>query len=108
MKKIWRVEDKAGRGCYQYITGHKHHYDIIIEHSEITPAQHPTPINDTGIERYIRDIEICGFLTREQAIQWFSERDLKELGEAGFELKEVEVAEITAIGEKQVLAIRRV
>lgn len=104
--KIWRVEDKNGIGCYQHITDHPHHYDIIIDHTENTPKDHPTPINDKGIGRFIDDDEICGFLNKEQAVKWFSERDLKELREAGFELKEVEVEKITAIGEKQILAIR--
>jgi hypothetical protein len=102
--KIWRVEDDSGLGCYRKY-GIKF-LDKLVDRHDRTCLKHPTPFNDKGIEREILTIEICGFVNKSQAIQWFSKYELKKLAGLGFNLKEIEVAEITAIGEKQVLAIR--
>ena len=45
--------------------------------------------------------EICGFIDKKQALKWFSILDLKLLKTFGFELKEIEVKEITAIGKNR-------
>jgi len=50
--------------------------------------------------------EICGFLSLEQAMRWFTEEEIDSLYEEGYQLIEIKVKKITAIGEKQVLGIR--
>jgi hypothetical protein len=104
MIKIWRVEDKTGLGCYR-VASIPFIRDLIDRHDRTT-EKHPTPSCDYGIERNLRPGEICGFINKEQALIWFDKEELKELAGLGFYLKEVEVKEITARGEKQVLAIR--
>ena len=102
--KIYRVEDKNGFGCYRdnnirFLRNMRIRHDKDLE-------KYPTPKLDLGIERFIEINEICGFIDLRQAKQWFSKYELKKLAEYGFSLKKVEVKEITAIGQKQVLAIR--
>lgn len=100
MIKIWRVEDKDGIGCYQ---GHLPELERMYKkHNKINPL----PFKDKGIRREPRENEICGFINKEQAFKWFNKYELKNLKNLGFDLKEIKVAKITAIGERQVLAIR--
>ena len=102
--KIWRVENSDGQGCYRKF-GIKF-LDRLVNRHDRTCLKHPIPFNDIGIERGQETFEICGFIDKDQALNWFSKYELKKLAGIGFYLKEIEVAEITAIGEKQVLAIR--
>jgi hypothetical protein len=101
---IYRLEDKSGIGCYRSC-GIKF-LDNLVKRHDRQWEKYPTPRYDIGIDREIRPKEICGFKDKIQALNWFSKYELKKLNELGFKLKEIEVAEITAIGEKQVLAIR--
>jgi hypothetical protein len=105
MIKIWRVENESGRGCYNAVNKTPGIWDIIVDH-DITPEIHPQPILDKGICRPMKSEEICGFINLSGALDWFTIEDLKVLLDSGFKLKEIEVKEITAIGQKQVLAIR--
>lgn len=102
--KIWRVEDEAGQGCYRDF-GIKF-LDRMMNRHDSNFTKYPIPEVDKGINRAIRPGEICGFINLEQALNWFSKYELKKLLCYGLELKEIEVKKITAIGEKQVLAIR--
>ena len=101
---IWRVENEDKCGCYSIHDIELE--DMYIKHS-IDYEKYPRPKEDIGINRDINSDEICGFKTQEQALNWFDEEDLKLLSELGFTLKKVYVDKITAIGEKQVLAIRQ-
>jgi hypothetical protein len=102
MTFIYRVESDTGRGCY---TDNK---DICLEfalaHNSLNG--HPCPNQDKGIDRNMGNEEICGFISVRQFKQWFTKEERRALYEEGFKLKRIEVKEITAIGEKQVLAIR--
>jgi len=100
MPVIVRVEDNMGMGCY---VSHMP-LGFIDEHTKYNG--HPRPEHDKGIERYMENgVEICGFIDEEQAHNWFTEEELSAMEEYGFYLKEVLVNMISAIGEKQVLAI---
>ena len=103
MPKIWRVENKKGKGCYQ--TKHKLKKWLCCKHDG-QADKYPPPICDVGIDRFPKESEICGFKDKKQAIKWFNNYELKKLKANGYELKEVEVEKITAIGEKQILCIR--
>lgn len=99
---IYRVEDKDGNGCY--VNHNPELEDMYIKHSNNDNT--PRPLCDRGINRDIYHCEICGFLTKTQALKWFDSDDLILLHELGYKIKKVSVAKITAIGEKQVLAIQ--
>jgi len=99
MPKIYRVENDYGHGCYT-----NGDMSFACKHSQQTNT--PSPNFDRGIKRWMSHKEICGFLNLEQANKWFTDNELKEAERKGFILKQIEVKEITAIGEKQVLAIR--
>lgn len=100
MRYIYRVENNAGVGCYMggllgaHLSGFRH-----LE-------KHETPYEDSGILRHAKADEICGFLTLEQAMSWFYPDDFKYMARHGYRLKRVGVKEITAVGQKQILAIR--
>lgn len=100
---IYRIEDSDGKGCYRFMETlsflGKHNNDI---------ENHPCPSNDRGIDRYIEENEICGFKDLQQLKKWFTLSDIKKLRYFGFTIKKIEVEQITAYGEKQVLAIRKI
>lgn len=98
--KIWRVEDEYGQGCYYAHLP----YNFIDNHTR--ENGHPRPEDDRGIKRGQKEEEICGFVSKEQAKKWFTQYELRCMREEGFDLKEIEVEKITAIGHTQVLAIR--
>lgn len=100
---IFRVEDEFGLGPYHYVDDIT--YDIVAHHDR--DRHHPTPSCDKGIQRCICDYEICGFLNMEQLKKWFTDLELNDLKDNGYIIKEIEVAKITAIGEYQVLAIKK-
>jgi hypothetical protein len=103
MQEVYRVEDEDGYGCYTTSTDNFYHKHLL-KHQDLERT--PTPEHDRGIDRFLREKEICGFLNLEQANNWFTKKELKLLEGEGFELKKVKVRRITAIGEKQVLAVR--
>lgn len=104
MNKIWRVENKQGKGPYQKLFNPIAGW-LLNRHDE-DMDDHPTPHFDEGIKRGLNNGEICGFISLEQAKEWFSNYELDKLKGAGFELKEIEVSKITAIGKKQILVIK--
>jgi len=99
MPKIYRVENDYGHGCYT-------NGDMSFARKHSKQANTPSPNCDIGIRRWMWDEEICGFIDLEHANKWFTDNELKEAERKGFILKQIEVKEITAIGEAQVLAIR--
>jgi len=102
MPKIYRVENEEREGCYAFV---EDTFKILGEHF-INLEKYPEPLIDKKIKRNPLTEEICGFLNLEQSKKWFSDIELLELEKLGYYLKEVEVKKITAIGERQVLAIR--
>jgi len=100
--KVFRVENENGTGCYQAHLPEL--YDMYEDHAE--DYHRPHALSDKGIERIADKMEIHAFKDMEQARKWFTEKDLELVKEFGFELKEVEAKEITAVGEKQILIIR--
>lgn len=103
--KIWRVEDIEGLGCYRHEAGEVADY-FIEKHDKDIKGNHPTPELDIGIKRKMKSKEICGFKTLRQAKKWFTREDLTILKHFEFKLKKIKVSKITAIGKRQVLAIR--
>lgn len=99
---IWRIENRDGYG--PYMGGSE---DDWADERHCDDNGRPTPICDRGIERYPDAGEICGFLSIHHVKKWFTKKELLNLYACGFHLKRVPIAEITAIGEKQVLAVRR-
>ena len=98
---IYRVESDTGMGCYRFIEDN----DFLEPHNADI-ENHPCPQFDKGILRHlICGIEICGFKTLTQLKKWFTLKEIKMLRENGFTIHKVYVAKITAVGEKQVLAI---
>jgi len=104
MNFIYRVENKEKKGCYWENLYKWKEVDYILKrhYSEYRP----TPLEDFGIKREPKGTEICGFKDLKQAKEWFNNKELEELKRIGYFLKKVKVKKITAIGEKQVLAIR--
>lgn len=101
---IYRVEDENGEGCYSC---HLEDLEKMYNRHTFNGINYPRPQEDIGIQRTTKEFEICGFKDMEQALSWFTEEDLKLLNACGFKLKKVAVLLITAVGEKQVLAIRK-
>ena len=101
---IYRVENEVGVGCYR--ENNNIVVAVLIAKHDNSLGRHPTPRIDKGIDRGIRVGEICGFIDYKQARDWFEPEELVALYEIGYTLKQVEVKEITAVGQKQVLAIR--
>ena len=101
-KYIWRVENENGVGCY---SAHFLELEDMYEIHAHSWTRHPLTIDDIGIQRNIKEEEICGFKDKKQALKWFTKNELKFLKSLGFELKKREVKEITAYGQKQLLAI---
>jgi len=104
MSKVWRVENSDGIGCYTQDDFYVDEIEMMINR-HCTRNGHPSPFNDKGIDRSPRPKEYCAFISRKQAHQWFTDFELKMLSENGFYLKELD-ANITAIGEKQILISR--
>ena len=101
MKKIWRVQNSHGVGCYQGCPN-----GFIKGLSDEPTPNKPLPQHDKGIGRCIKkEKEICGFKDEEQAKRWFDKKMLKILKSYGYNLECVAVKEVTAMGEYQVLAV---
>jgi len=105
MVKIWRVENQNGLGCYSF--GEIPFIKRMIKRHNKNREYNPLPCDDIGIERDIEEgSEICGFKDKQQALNWFNKYELKQLAFLGFFLEEIEVTAITAIGQRQILAVR--
>ena len=105
MKKpftVFRVENKDGRGPYCVHNGLVD--EILSRHGR---WYHRPPALDKGINRDIRKYEVSAFADMASLSKWFSVGCLAELALHGFEVKEVEVEQITAVGLCQVLCIKK-
>lgn len=101
MTIIYRIEDKEGHGCY--IDGARQTNGL--SHHDRDMNGHPTPLYDKGILRYVENKEFCGFKSLTQLKKWFTLKQIKRMRKNGYTIKKVFVDEITAYGEKQVLAL---
>ena len=102
--KVWRVENSEGKGCYFGENTPIKKY-LCSRHNNRMESN-PAPQCDRGINRAMKNNEICAFSSKEQALDWFSLEELEKIKEEDFKLKEIEVAVITEKGQKQVLCIR--
>lgn len=96
---VYRIQNSAGVGCY---TG-TYESKLLEYHNDV--IYHPMPLQDKGIKRHVKVEELCGFLNLEQVFNWFNKNELIMLKNLGYYLVRLQVKEITAIGEKQVLFI---
>ena len=96
---VYRVENKEGKGCYRkgYFT------EWLTREHDLNFKKYPPPHYDKGIDRLPVEGELCGFKDKEQALDWFTQEELSKLRKLGFYLERIEGAEVTAIGEKQIL-----
>lgn len=100
--KVWRIEDREGRGPYNRLFSKKEIntplyevvYQLRVAHMDM--ATHPGAIHDDLInhiailsETYKEDKILFGFPSKELAIEWLGEF-LTDLESVGFELKEFE------------------
>ena len=100
---VFRVEhEDTGQGCYRQQYGGDFVDKMGNNHSN-TLDIHPPPQKDIGIDRYSVDGEFCGFKDMKQLQKWFTNFELRELEKLGYIIMTIENAEITVIGEKQVL-----
>ncbi len=104
MQTIYKVENKEGKGCYRELGDHAKKILKII--SKEASIQKPMRVMDKGIGRDQKYNEICGFISEGQALSWFNKKQLLKLEKYGYNLKSIEVNKITAIGRRQLLAIR--
>lgn len=93
MAYIYRVENDKGLGIYTGCIGSEEAVleKFLGEDFGKISSKHPKPEHDTGIERLMHDNEICGFESLEQAMQWFSEYELKIFRMIKFYLKKIKV-----------------
>lgn len=92
---IYRIEDDTKQG---FFTSDKLTYKQVRQFVKMNCPQH-----DIGINRNIKEgIEKCGFLNEKQLYRFIHYNDIKMLEKHGFKLKRF-YAEVTAIGEQQVL-----
>jgi hypothetical protein len=105
MALVYRVEDQNHHGPY-----HNTHYEslmsccrVIRRHINI---KHPTPREDSYINRYMEDYERCGFKDLQQFRDWFNLRDRRLLHSLGFILAVYDAKEIK-LGEYQVIFDKR-
>lgn len=100
---ILRIENKQGQGPYRALSTEIYNESPLINHCKYTGR--PIPADDIGINRFPENYEICGFKNSQQLRKWFTFSELQFLKDYGFQIVKKEVKKITAIGEKQVLAI---
>ena len=99
MHRLFRIEHKEdGCGPYQmfrkYGTIHTIHGKVVHQGDE-----YPTPYEDT-IGRHTEPGELCGFVSKESMLNWFTVEELKGLIKLGYKVRIYHVQPI-AIGEKQ-------
>lgn len=111
--KIWRVENEAGNGPYMK--------KLCCVLSSKATWQHPSPFIEFSGHKNIRKIEKalsmnnfvssywgsarCGFRTKNIALCWFSNKELRKLRLHGFYLVRIEVARVLAHGKHQSIYI---
>jgi hypothetical protein len=108
MTTIYRVQNNQGKGCYRGLTPSMNIavQKILGTGYDLCDNKHPAPQWERGIDRFPHKYEICGFQNVRQALKWFSAKEIRGLRRLGFELVQVQVQRITAIGTRQILAIK--
>ena len=101
---VYRVQDKQeGLGPYTNY-GCSVVYDLLEPHRQ---PEHPNAIHDKGIQRYADDDEFFGFESMAQLQDWFTVAELEVLYKHDFQIVVLKQVEVTAIGDKQVLFIKK-
>jgi hypothetical protein len=104
MATVYRVQNEHGLGPYRGRSIDQHTdvvRSILMSHSDMFDS-HPTPLMDTGIERYMKEDELCAFCCMDSLLQWFEPALLEALKDEGFYIYKIK-AKITKVGEHQVL-----
>jgi hypothetical protein len=108
MQTIYRVQNEEQKGPYCVTdedvgeeTKEKLN-KILLSHGR--NKKNPTPIKDKGIRRYTDSNEYCGFKSMKQLMEWFTEKELKDLKKFGFNVEKIQ-GEIVAEGAKQILFV---
>lgn len=107
MKHIYRIQNLKGESCYKW--DYLRPIEKILNDSEwyYYHPNRPGPHQDNGINRYPFKHEICDFKNIRQALKWFRAKEIKQMKRLGFDLIKVPIQKITAVGEYQVLAIKK-
>ncbi len=98
MSTVYRIEDVDHSGPY---TGFN-----MLSKEFPSWGNMPTPDIDSGINRWPRSYEFCGFNSMQQLSEWFTEHELAWLFNKGYNVVKLDDIEITATGEHQVLFVR--
>ena len=106
MAIVYRVENNKGKGPYTGVSPRVFENSFLNVHGR--GNGHPTPLHDPLINRQATEGELCYFESIKQACEWFTPLEFFFMYKRGFTLREVEVQKITAVGQKQVLAIGRI
>lgn len=75
--------------------------DMVNRHCK--PSKHPSPHDDTGINRSPKSGEFCGFKDLKQLHQWFTDDEIIIMESFGYKITTIENVEIIVEGEKQIL-----
>ena len=107
MVKVWRMENKKGKGPYQR-TPIKLYKALNITFPEWRRTCKRRPSVNEEFVRNMTRKEFCGFLTIEQARRWFPANIRAIFTAHGFYLTQVPVSKVTAgsVESHQVLFIR--
>ena len=98
MATILRVQNRQGKGPYAG--------DLAVcEWLNHGDDDHPLPLEEPLINRYILPQEHCGFINKKQLQEWFKPHELEYMATQGFYVVKVK-GTITAIGQKQILFIK--
>jgi len=109
-RKIWRFENEKGEGPYN---GHPSPKFLFKSTHDGESKKHPHPKYDfknSKIIRFLNNMNTkdhfrCGFSTKKQAFEWFTERERKILKNNGYNLVRKNADRIFK-GNKQVIYIR--
>ena len=107
MVKVWRMQNKRGKGPYWKIP--KALEDDLVRNCPRYwngTIRRPSSTHEFGREQGIR--EFCGFLTQEKAMRWFPKKVREILAKHGFHLVHIPVTKVTAgsVKSQQVLFVK--
>ena len=101
---VYRIEN-SDNGCGPYISGDNYDEEVYGKVHGTISSKHPTPIIE--FNRDIEDEEFCGFNSIAQLKKWFNKAILRFMLNRTFQVLVYKDVKITAIGEKQVLFIKK-
>ena len=99
MREIIRIEDSMGIGICRSTKLTESLEKIIFR---VMSKKFPTPLNEHGIKRPIKNYEYCAFRSLRQLKSLYSKEELQILQENGFEIQLLTVSNYT-LGRRQVL-----